>query len=153
MAPLRTLTFQSVDAAARLFGFLADALGWLAGRTRPARLRSLAEHTSDLIAKTPEGSAARPTLTRHLDDLAERLVTAERASLDRQRDASGIVVALVLLGGFGLLTWWAIGFDGWWRWFVVVPSAFLALVGFVGFFTELSGSKPEDKAAGKPRAQ
>jgi len=140
-----------VEAIAKILAALADAIGWLAGRTRPARLRTYAEGTADLLNKTQDGSIAHQLLQLHLDDLAQRLVIAEQTTLQRQRDATGVVLGLLMLGGFGYWTYALAAAPRWWSWFAIA-TGLMAFIGLVGLTTEMAGRhpKPDDELPSAP---
>lgn len=131
-----------MDAISRILAALADSIGWLAGRTRPARLRGYADSTADLLNKTPAESPAHELLQLHLDDLVRRLVVAEQTALQRERDATGVILGLLMLGGFGYWTYDLATSRGWWSWFALL-TGLSAFVGLVGLMTEMVGRHPE----------
>lgn len=136
-----TVLFGTMGAAlGTVFGVLADVLGWLAGRTRPARLRTLASQTAELLDKTPEGSNAYRSLRRHLDRLVHDLVTAEEAALVRQINISDSIGGLVLVAGAGYGTYALFVVDHWWRWFFFL-TGIVAAAGLSNLSDALRGGK------------
>jgi hypothetical protein len=130
----------------KLAPLVAMALQLAAGRFGPSRIRSVVKANAELLEKLPADGEARTMLTKHIEYLTRRLVEIESRRFRRKRDATGVVLALVMVVGFGYWSYVLIESGTWW-W--AVATGLGALVGLVGLVDEVQG---KDEVADSTKA-
>ena len=108
-----------------------------------ARIRSRLRVGIELRDQLPKKSEARATLEDHIDNLVFYYISAEIQQLQKVRDWNQVAVNVVMIGGFGYLTWYLVSRHTVWGW-VLGAVVGILVAGLVGTtITELRGKAPQ----------
>lgn len=121
---------------------LVTILGLLRG---PGAIRTRLRHDVELLEKFPPDSEARRKFEVYLSEQVDHFAKYETAS---KRDVQGLVIAGVLVVGFGALALWLFTLEDWWWWILAASIAIFALAGLATMYESAQKIPRDDK--GKP---
>jgi hypothetical protein len=122
----------------KLAPLVALAMQLAAGRFGTSRIRSVVRANAELLEKLPMDGDSRSILTKHIEYLTRRLVEIESRRFRRKRDATGVVLSIVMLAGFSYWSYVLIQ-TGSWGWALLTGLG--AVTGLVGLVEELQGKE------------
>jgi hypothetical protein len=138
----------SSDAVATIVVGVLSTAAALAGIVRKPRLRDELKADLDLYNALPESSQGREALLSSIERRIQRLVDVDDLA---RMDPSGLAIGLVMIGGFGWLTYWAADRGGLWL-LMAAAAALLGAIGFSGVVTSMRRQLRDEKGNAIPSA-